>query len=73
MIYTKIEIAPGVELKIDVDPDEMYSTCPICSVESCLDYETIEQLKGDWFATMTCSKPECNTQLKEMVSKGKFD
>lgn len=67
MIYTKIEIAPGVELKIDVDPDEMFSTCPVCGVERRLDYEILESLEGDWTASVTCGKSECSNHLRHRM------
>ena len=73
MIYTKIEIAPGVELKIEVDPDEMYSVCPTCGLEHRLDYEVIEELKGDWTGSTTCGKQECADRLKEKIANGEFD
>lgn len=73
MIYTKVEIAPGVELKIDVDPDEMYSICPICGEESRLDYQSLEILKGDWTGSVTCGETECAIRLKVKCDNGEFD
>lgn len=65
MIYAKVGIAPGVEMKIELDPDELYTVCPVCDKEHQVAYEILEVLEGDWNSTVTCGEVECSNRFKE--------
>lgn len=65
MIYAKAQIAPGIELKIDLDPDELFTVCPQCNEEFQVAYEILDVLEGEWSSTITCGKPECSNAFKE--------
>lgn len=74
MIYTKVEIAPGVELKIEVDPDEMYSDCPVCGKARRWDHEELaDSLKDNWTTVVTCGKVECAIRFEEKRNDGEFE
>lgn len=66
MIYTKVEISPGVILNVDVDTDELYSVCPSCGIEHQVEFDLAVQLE-DWTSSITCGKEECNEKLRNRV------
>lgn len=59
MIYTKVKVADGVELKIDLDPEDLYTLCPVCGDEFQLEQELVKGLNEDWTSRITCGDPEC--------------
>lgn len=64
MIYVKAQIAPGIELKIDLDPDELFTVCPLCKEEHQVAYEILEVLEGEWSSTITCGSAQCSNAFK---------
>lgn len=66
MIYTKVEIAPGVEIKIDIDQDEFYTICPSCGIEHHIEYDLAVQIE-DWSSSISCGNELCNKKLRERI------
>lgn len=64
MIYTKAEIAPGVNLNVNIDTDELYANCPCCGIEHNVDYELAIQLE-EWSSSISCGNKACNEYLRE--------
>lgn len=64
MIYTKVEITPGVTLNLDIDTDELYTICPSCGIEHHIEYELAVDI-DDWESTITCGNESCNQKQQE--------
>jgi len=63
MIYTKVELTPGVTINLDVDPDELYTICPGCGIEHNVDYDLAISI-ADWSSRVSCGSSECNKKTK---------
>lgn len=69
MFYIKTNISNGVEIKIDLFEDEIYTQCPKCGKEIQINSEELADIIKD--QCLTSTNVYCKDCAKEVIKKCK--
>lgn len=71
MFFVKAQISEGVEIKVDLYEDEIFTTCPDCGVEHSVDHDVLaEVLKEADFASTSIFCSKCTSARRNQETDG---